>query len=162
MRRNLIGTAVILITLVSTLITVGCVQNDRSGIDHDDNITGDNAVSTNVSSTPASQNEMTVVGVHVTSSQFINFHGTAAFPDGTVLLSQLYEDDKPLPWWPAGQPIKLNHGQWEIQVLLGVNGAPSELLTGPGYHFNIWQQDNASIIANLHFDLVGPPPPGRP
>ena len=113
----------------------------------------------NPHSLPSSISEIDVT--HVTSGpSFVSFSGPAGLPDGTVLLSALYEDDRLLPWWPSNQPIKVENGKWEVKVLLGVNGTPyNALRSGPLYVFVVWRKDNPASLAGQQFDLVGPPPP---
>ena len=94
------------------------------------------------------------------SPGYIYFHGTTTLPDGTVLVSDLYEDGEILPWWPTQQSILVDSGAWEMKVPLGVNGAPSDLKIGPWYLFKVWRQDDPSVLGQFGFDFVGPPPPG--
>lgn len=157
MRVTLIGIAGILIASTLTGGMVGCLGDDQPGINQTDNETVTTTISTNPSSLPSSQDTITVTGVHVSVSKSVYFHGSAALPDGTILLSQLYEDNKPLPWWPAGQPITVEGGKWEISVPLGTNGAPSDLPPDPGYHFTVWSRDNALIKGTLYL-YPGIPP----
>lgn len=98
----------------------------------------------------ASQDELDVTGVSIYLNNFITFRGTAEFPDGTVLLSQLFEDDKALLWWPIDQQIKVDGGRWEIKVLIGDNR-----LSSPYYRLIVY---NPSVKTTFSFNLKGPPP----
>ena len=92
------------------------------------------------------------------SKDWISFWGTSNLSDGTKLQTQLFEDEKPLDWWPVDKYVKVHDGQWQILVPLGENGAPEKLLIGPSYLLKAWDSENPSIEANFLFDLVGPPP----
>ena len=96
--------------------------------------------------------------VHHTFGSYIQFSGTSTFPGGTVLVSQLFEDDIPLSWWPNEREIIVNEGEWEIIVekSADITASDLELRIGPGYDFNIWERDNPEIKGGLYFDLVGP------
>ena len=151
-RKHRVRNSVILLTVGLLVTLVSYSHGGWSGIDH-----RVNTKATNISSLPnAPPEEMAVNGVTVAALyKYVRFHGTASFPDGTILLSQLYEDQKPLHWWPVAQPIIVENGTWAIKVLLGTRGAPSDLLSGPFYHFIVYRP---LIKAGLGFDLVGPPP----
>lgn len=144
MKGTLVRIAVILLLVTLIIPTLSCRPVRTT------------AVWTDTSSlTNAPFEEMAAKGVTVAALyKYIRFHGTASFPDGTVLLSQLYEDQKPLPWWPVDQSIVVKNGTWEIKVPLGAHGAPRDLLSGPFYHFIVYRP---LIKAGLGFDLVGPP-----
>ena len=126
------------------LLLSGCIQ----GNDHQTNNTGNTTVS----------NQKIVVN-RVHSGSYIQISGTSILPDGTVLLSKLFEDDNTLSWWPEDQEIMVKNGEWEITVTKSENITASdlELRVGPDYDFYIWERDNPEIKSNLYFDLVGPP-----
>jgi len=88
----------------------------------------------------------------------INVTGTAGLPDGTILHSRLFEEGLPLAWWPTGTDIIVKNSQWIDSVTLEETGQTNKILIGPGYHYEIWQQDDPTNTAGLFFDLVGPPP----
>ena len=146
--RNFI---IIVVSILATT-TVSCSQSNS-----DRNVV--NATIPNASSLPSKISEIDVTRVS-NSPSFALFSGPAGLPDGTILLSALYEDDRLLPWWPTNQPIKVENGKWEVNVLLGVNGTPyNALRSGPSYLFVVWRQDNPASVAGEYFDLVGPMPP---
>ncbi len=88
----------------------------------------------------------------------INVTGTAGLPDGTILHSRLFEEGLPLAWWPTGTNIIVQNGQWIDSVALEAAGQTKNILSGPDYHYEIWQQDDSVNTAGLFFDLAGPPP----
>lgn len=175
MRRTLICLAAILITIALTVPTVSCLKGSEKRTNPGDNKTGTNAISTNSTGTnltsinTASDNAvlpttntpvfsvwiMGNMGIRIGDSQYIDFYGVTSSPDGTVLLSQLYDSNKALPWWPKDQPIIVKSGQWEIKVPLGVNGAPAHIWAG---QFFIWHQDNPSMGGEISFPAGTPPP----
>jgi len=83
------------------------------------------------------------------------FSGTTEFYtefyNGT-LRTQLYQDEKPLDWWPADQDIKANGYIWEITVSM-----PEELPVESYYILKIWVKDNPSLYGVHGFDEKGPP-----
>ncbi len=103
------------------------------------------------------EGQIHVYGVHVESS-LIRFSGTAGLPDRTVLRSQLYQDSTLLLWWPTGQDIAVQNGEWTISVALEDDGRPREILVGPVYRVDVWERDNPAQHSGFSFDLVGPPP----
>ncbi len=87
----------------------------------------------------------------------IIFSGTSVLPDGTILQSQFYENDILLTWWPADREFRIQNGRWTIDVPLGKNGAPEDLLPCSYYFLKIWVKDDPSIIDGTFFDTIGPP-----
>jgi len=79
------------------------------------------------------------------------FSGTTEFYNGT-LRTQLYQDEKPLDWWPADQDIKADGYTWEITVSM-----PEELPIESLYVLKIWNKDDPSLYGVHGFDLMGPP-----
>jgi len=79
------------------------------------------------------------------------FSGTTEFYNGT-LRTQLYQDEKPLDWWPADQDIEVNGYFWEIKV-----STPEELPVESLYVLKIWNKDDPSLYGVHGFDLKGPP-----
>ena len=106
----------------------------------------------------SAQEVLSVGPARVFLSDFLYFHGDTRLPDGTFLKSQLYEGSGAVPWWPTDRPITTENGTWEIKFVLGVNGAPARLKTGPSYRFKVWQETDPAVQAMFYFDLVGPPP----
>jgi hypothetical protein len=88
----------------------------------------------------------------------INITGTAGLPDGTVLHSRLFEGETALAWWPTGTDIIVRDSQWLDWVALEAAGQTKNILAGPIYRYEIWQQDDPANTAGLFFDIVGPPP----
>lgn len=84
-----------------------------------------------------------------------HFEGTTELYNAT-LQTQLYQDEKPLDWWPANQDIKANGYLWEITVTLA-----KELPVESLYVLKIWVKDNPSLYGIHLFDLEGPPPAHR-
>jgi len=80
-----------------------------------------------------------------------HFEGTTEFYNAT-LQTQLYQDEKPLDWWPAKQDIKANGHLWEITVTLA-----EELPVESYYILKIWDKDDPSLYGVFGFDLKGPP-----
>ena len=80
-----------------------------------------------------------------------HFEGTTDTYNAT-LQTQLYQDEKPLDWWPANQDIKANGYLWEITVTLA-----EELPVESYYVLKIWVKDNPSLFGIDGFDLQGPP-----
>ncbi|HUT67306.1 MAG TPA: hypothetical protein VMW86_02005 [Dehalococcoidales bacterium] len=87
----------------------------------------------------------------------IIFSGDSVHPDGTILQSQLYENDILLTWWPADREFQVRNGKWTIEVPLGENGAPDDITPCSFYFLKIWVKDNPSIIDGTGFDTIGPP-----
>jgi hypothetical protein len=103
--------------------------------------------------------ELLVVGrVRVDPDQIV-FHGSTLLPEGTCLLSQLYIDEKPAPWWPSDACIPVQKGEWEVCVPLGQEGAPDELDTLIQHKLRVWSQGDPSVESEFWFDLSGPPVP---
>jgi hypothetical protein len=80
-----------------------------------------------------------------------HFEGTTELYNAT-LQTQLYQDEKPLDWWPAHQDIKANGYLWEVTVTLA-----KELPVESSYVLKIWDKDNPSLYGIFIFDLKGPP-----
>jgi len=99
--------------------------------------------------------------IHGTSIQAgggsIIFSGTSELPDGTILQSQLYENDILLTWWPADREFPVQNRKWQIKVTLGENGAPVDVAPCSYYFLKIWVKDDPSIIGGHGFDTIGPP-----
>jgi hypothetical protein len=87
----------------------------------------------------------------------IIFSGTSKLPDGTILQSQLYENDILLTWWPADREFPVQKRKWQIKVLLGKDGAPEDVAPCSYYFLKIWVKDDPSIIGGAGFDTIGPP-----
>jgi len=81
-----------------------------------------------------------------------HFEGTTELYNAT-LETQLYQDGKPLDWWPATQDIKANGYIWEITVTF-----TEDLPVEYNYLLKIWYKDNPSLYGGYTFDLRGPPP----
>lgn len=94
---------------------------------------------------------------HTEAGLVVEFSGTTTLSDGTILQSQLYEDDKLMAWWPVDKAIQVHDVRWQISVPLGENGAPQELSRCANYVFKIWAKDDPSISGGTYFDLYGPP-----
>jgi hypothetical protein len=86
----------------------------------------------------------------------IRFFGTTELPDGTILQSQLYENDILLTWWPAEREFPIQNGNWQIEVPLGENGAPEDVAPCSFYFLKTWVKDDPSIIDGIFFDTFGP------
>lgn len=99
--------------------------------------------------------------IHGTSIQAgvgsIIFSGTSELPDGTILQSQLYENDILLTWWPTDREFPVQNGKWQMKVTLGKNGAPVDVAPCSYYFLKIWVKDDPSIIGGHSFDTIGPP-----
>ncbi len=81
-----------------------------------------------------------------------HFEGTTDIYNAT-LQTQLYQDEKPLDWWPANQDIKANGYVWEISVTFA-----EDLPIESRYVLKIWDKDNPSLFGIYPFDLQGGPP----
>jgi len=102
---------------------------------------------------------LTVTSVQVDPGDYIAFSGESSLPDDTCLQGMLYQDERPLPWWP-GDCIRVSNGRWQLRVSLGVDGTPTDLSQETQYNFLIWQQQDPGIKADpFWFDLAGPPQP---
>ena len=149
-----------LVLIVFTLLfinsVIGCSHNEEPEVNNSQNKTG-TVNSIDNDSLPSSWEDIVVNRAHAGS--YIQFSGTSKLPDGTVLVSQLFQDDIPLSWWPEEQKIIVNDGEWEITVTESANITASDLglLVGPDYNFYIWEQDNPVTKSSFYFDLVGPP-----
>ena len=95
--------------------------------------------------------------IRIHSGVRITFGGTTSLPDGTVLHSQLYENDVPLTWWPAYREYQVRNGSWQIEVLFGKNGVPEDVKPCSYYFLKIWVKDDPSIKGGMVFDTIGPP-----
>jgi len=151
--RKFIGAIFILISIMIIVSVDGCYRNTKSD---NTSVPVDTVNSSNESSSTP-MNQIIVENVHVLDSVSIRFYGTANLSDGTLLNSQLYEDDILLSWWPANLDIMVRNENWNIVVPLGVNGAPKSLLSGPSYHLILWQKNDSSVKGFFRFDLKGPP-----
>lgn len=151
LRLKPIYAALIIFTVVLSVLAVGC---DRTGTKSN---TTANATIPDASWFPSKFSEIDVT--HVGSGPtFVSFSGPAGLPDGTILLSALYEDGKLFPGWPTNQPIIVENSTWEVKVTLGIKGSPPTLRSGPSYLFIVWRKDNPESLAGQSFDLIGPPP----
>ena len=149
----------LLLEFVALLIinsVIGCSHNGEPEVNNSQNNTS-TVNSIDNDSLPSSWEDIVVNRVHAGS--YIQFSGTSKLPDGTVLVSKLFEDDIPLSWWPEEQEIIVNDGKWEITVTESANITASdlELLVGPDYDFYIWKRDNPATKSSFYIDLVGPP-----
>ena len=110
--------------------------------------------------TPLFSDLITIRGVHIQDKSDVGLRGESALPDGTCILTQLYEDDRPLDWWPSERCALVKDGRWEIQVRLSEEqGAPEDLSETAMYILRAWQKDDPAIEAQYFpFDLQGPPP----
>lgn len=99
-------------------------------------------------------------GVQIHDQSDVGFRGESTLPDGSCILTQLCEDDVPLPWWPTNRCALVEDGRWEIQVRLSEEqGASQELCETEMYILRAWQKDDPAIEAQYFpFDLQGPPP----
>lgn len=145
---------VVLLLIINGL--TGCSLDEEPEINNSQNETSI-VNSIDPDSLPSSWEDIVVNRAHAGS--YIQFSGTSKLPDGTVLVSKLFEDDIPLHWWPEEQEIIVNDGKWEITVTESTNITASdlELLVGPDYDFYIWKRDNPATKSIYYFDLVGPP-----
>jgi hypothetical protein len=154
MKKLKIIVSLLIMTLSITSLDTGCTKD--AGVHKPNGIT-----LLTTTTTPAISPEIIeeqIVGKHLhVESSFITFSGKAELPDNTVLLSQLYEGDKALSWWPTNMEILVRNGQWEISVDLEQIGRVDNILIGPIYNLKIWQKDNLENKAEMFFDLVGPP-----
>jgi len=145
---------VFMLLIVNSVI--GCSHNGEPEVNNSQNNTSTvNPIDND--SLPSSWEDIVVNRVHAGSC--IQFSGTSKLPDGTVLISKLFQDDTPLSWWPEEQEIIVNDGKWEITVTESANITASdlELLVGPDYKFYIWKRDNPATKSSYFFDLVGSP-----
>ena len=144
------------LALFIILSMIGCSHNEEPELKNSQNKTVI-VNSIDPDSLPSSWEDIVVNRAHAGS--YIQFSGTSKLPDGTVLVSKLFEDDIPLHWWPEEQEIIVNDGKWEITVTESTNITASdlELLVGPDYDFYIWKRDNPATKSIFYFDLVGPP-----
>ena len=109
-------------------------------------------------STPTNQ-DLRVTSVQVDPGDYIAFSGVSSLPEDTCLEGMLFQDERPLPWWP-GDCIRVSNGQWQVKVSLGVEGTPTDLSQEAQYYFLIWQQQDPGVKADpFWFDLTGPPQP---
>ena len=157
MRTMLMKISIISVfTILISGSVIGCSHNEEQRTQDSENKTII-VNSIDPDSLPSSNKEIVVNRVRVAS--YIQFGGTSKLPDGTVLVSNLFEDDIPLSWWPEEQEIIVNDGKWEITVTESANITTSdlELLVGPDYYFYIWKRDNPATKSSFYFDLVGPP-----
>jgi hypothetical protein len=129
-----------ILVLIAAAFVGGCASHTDSNTDDD--------------TTPIEE-KITPVSVSITGGT-ISFTGHTVLPDGTYLRTQLYADDNPEAWWPADEYIQVQDGQWQISVRLGENGAPENLEVGPLYVIEVWEDGNPSVMAEFHFDLIGP------
>jgi len=102
------------------------------------------------------QTQLIIGTIHIEPSR-IAFSGGEYLDEGMVLHSQLYEEDKPLTWWPADEDIIVQNGKWNISVALGKNSEVKTLFFGPMYYLKIWQEDNPANFRETGFSLGDPP-----
>ena len=102
---------------------------------------------------------ITIDSFQVEPGNYIAITGTTDLPDRTCVETMLYENDEPLPWWPA-DCVRVSNGTWQVNISLGSGDIPSELSQEAQYSFEVWYQDNPTVKADpFWFDLTGPPPP---
>lgn len=148
---------IVFLTFSLALFATASLQSCGPGNANQSNNTA-NATIPDAKSFPSKFSEIDVT--HVGSGpSFVSFSGPAGLPDGTILLSALYEDSKLLPGWPTNQPIIVENGKWEVNVPLGVKRASPALRSGTAYLSIVWRKDKPESLAGQPFDLVGPPPP---
>jgi hypothetical protein len=94
-----------------------------------------------------------------TSSHSMIFTGTSDLPEGTVIRSQLYENDILLSWWPSDREYVINSGYWEIKVLMKDTEPHEDLIPESRYLLLIMVKDDPSIIGCAFWDNIGPPVP---
>ncbi len=115
---------------------------------------------TNGTETPEPSTEITADTGITISNDSIYIHGRSTLADYTTLRTQLYENDKPLNWWPSDQDVLVHGGYWLIYIPLGKNGVPNSLAPDE-YTFKAWERDNPSnIVGFLFIDLTGQIPGG--
>ena len=157
MRTMLMKISIIpVFTILISGSVIGCSHNEEQRTQDSENKTII-VNSIDPDSLPTSPEDIVVN--RVLASSYIQFSGTSKLPDGTVLVSNLFEDDIPLSWWPEEQEIIVNDGKWEITVTESAKITTSDLklLVGPDYYFYIWKRDNPATKSSFYFDLVGPP-----
>lgn len=114
----------------------------------------------NRTQTPTFSELITIRGVHIQGKEDVLFNGESTLPEGSCILTQLYENEQPLVWWPSERCAQVKFGRWELSVRLSEEqGAPEELRETEMYILRAWQKDDPAIEAQYFpFDLQGPPP----
>jgi hypothetical protein len=156
---------ILIIITFTGLLLIGCERNHNTPTN-----TADLVTSATISSSPTSASDATGTlepGTGITAdtgftiaNDSIYIHGRSTLADYSILRTQLYEDGKPLDWWPAGQDVSVHGGSWLIYIPLGKNGAPNILAKGI-YTFEAWERDNPSnLVGFAYIDLTGQIPGG--
>jgi hypothetical protein len=159
MGRNCVKIILILSLLTLPLILISCEQSSgifRTEKETPSTTSNMTTIINPVYTPPIYQGNILVEHVHVESS-LIKFSGTAGLPEGTILHSQIYEDNVPLSWWPTTNDITVQNGQWTVSVSFGEQKTDGRISVGPQYIFDIWQEDYLDVRGEYSFDLVGPP-----
>ena len=159
MRRLLVPCAVLVLCFALIQATAACA-NGGAATHTSQASTPPATVTTAPHSDEVAEGQIRVYSAHVEPS-LILFSGTAGLPDGTVLRSQFYQDRTSVAWWPTGQDIAVQNGQWTISVALGDNGSSQKILVGPFYRVNVWEKDDPALGGGYSFSLVGPAPVNR-
>jgi|WetSurMetagenome_2_1015567.scaffolds.fasta_scaffold249560_1 hypothetical protein len=95
------------------------------------------------------------IGAYYVSIQesSITIKGFAGVPDGTILHSQLYEEDNILEWWPADTDILVSGNNWMISV-------PKEsgwFNVETDYILDIWQGNDPTLRGKYMIEFNPPP-----
>ena len=91
---------------------------------------------------------ITIESFQVIPGSHITITGVSDLPNRICLESQFYENDEPVPWWPATDCIRISNGTWQVNISLGKGDVPDELSQDANYSFEIWMQDNPAIKAD--------------
>jgi hypothetical protein len=89
--------------------------------------------------------------VMITGLGTIIADGHTTLPDGTVLLTQLFQLNENAPyetllsWWPSNQEFIVQNQSWEINVSPGKNGGPEKLSAQYDYYIKFWVKDFPSL-----------------
>jgi hypothetical protein len=97
---------------------------------------------------PITTGTITIDSFQVIPNSHITITGVSDLPNRTCLQSQFYENDEPLPWWPASDCIRISNGTWQVNISLGKGDVPPELSQEAQYSFEIWMQNNPAIKAD--------------
>ena len=92
-----------------------------------------------------------------TSDTTMLISGTTDLPGGTIILSQLYENDILLTWWPSDREYIIEDGEWEIKVLLEDTEPHDDFIPESNYWLIITVKDDPSIVDGVYWDTIGPP-----
>jgi hypothetical protein len=120
----------ILLLIPPLILAAGCLSQEPQP---------DNPITTGI---------ITIDSFQVIPNSHITITGVSDLPNRTCLQSQFYENDEPLPWWPASDCIRVSNGTWQVNISLGKGDVPSELSQEAQYSFEIWMQDNPTIKAD--------------